>query len=74
MEYLYQNINNISPPEILQSFMDRFLYMLNEGDKIHDKKGTKAKGHKSLQFKETGDLRYIYQNELNKVFFPHDMA
>ena len=26
------------------------------------------------QFKETGDSRYIYQNELNKACFQHDMA
>ena len=25
-------------------------------------------------FKETGDSRYIYQNELDKVCFPHDMV
>ena len=26
------------------------------------------------KFKERGDLRYIYQNELDKSFFQHDMA
>ena len=26
------------------------------------------------KFKETGDSRYIYQNELDKTFFQHDMA
>ena len=26
------------------------------------------------KFKETGDSRYIYQNELNKICFQHDMA
>ena len=25
-------------------------------------------------FKETGDLRYIYQNKLDKACFQHDMA
>ena len=25
-------------------------------------------------FKETGDSRYIYQNEVDKVCFQHDMA
>ena len=24
-------------------------------------------------FKEAGDLRYIFQNELNKAYFLHDM-
>ena len=27
-----------------------------------------------LKNKETKDLRYIYQNELNKACFQHDMA
>ena len=26
------------------------------------------------RFKETGDLRHIYQNELDKVCFQHDIA
>ena len=26
------------------------------------------------KFKETGDSRYIYQNELDKVYFQHDMT
>ena len=26
------------------------------------------------KFKETGDLRYIYRNELDKACFQHDMA
>ena len=25
-------------------------------------------------FKETGDRKYIYRNELNKVYFQHDIA
>ena len=28
----------------------------------------------TLKFKEIGDLRYIYQNELDKVCFQHDVA
>ena len=27
-----------------------------------------------IKFKETGDSRYIYQNELDKACFQHDMA
>ena len=34
----------------------------------HLKKGTEKK------FKETGDSRYIYQNELDKLFFQYDMT
>ena len=26
------------------------------------------------KFKETGDLRYIYQSKLDKTYFQHDMA
>ena len=34
-----------------------------------------TKNTKRIQkFKETGDSRYIYQNELDKVCFQHDMA
>ena len=29
---------------------------------------------KIQKFKETGDSRYIYQNELDKACFQHDMA
>ena len=34
---------------------------------------TKSKG-RIQKFKEAGDLRYIYQNELHKACFQHDMA
>ena len=34
---------------------------------------TKNKGG-IKNFKETGDSRYIYQNELDKVYFQQDMA
>ena len=27
-----------------------------------------------MKFKETGDSRYIYQNEINKASFQHDMT
>ena len=29
---------------------------------------------KNQKFKETGDSKYIYRNELDKVCFQHDMA
>ena len=29
---------------------------------------------KILKFKEAGDSQYIYQNELGKAYFQHDMA
>ena len=32
------------------------------------------KQRKNKKFKETGDSRYIYQNELDKACFQHDMA
>ena len=37
--------------------------------------GTFTKNKESIQkFKETGDSRYIYRNELGKACFQHDMA
>ena len=37
--------------------------------------GPFTRNKKRIQkFKETGDSRYIYKNELDKVFFQHDMA
>ena len=37
--------------------------------------GPNKKNKERIQkFKETGDLRYIYQNKLNKVCFQRDMA
>ena len=37
--------------------------------------GPFSKNKERIQkFKETGDLRYIYQNELDKACFQHDMA
>ena len=37
--------------------------------------GPFAKGKKRIQkFKQTGDSRYIYKNELDKACFQHDMA
>ena len=34
----------------------------------------KKKKERLHRFKETGDSKYIYQNELDKVCFQHDMA
>ena len=34
----------------------------------------KKKKERIQKFKETGDSRYIYQNELDKACFQHDMA
>ena len=37
--------------------------------------GLLTKNKKRIQkFKETGDSRYIYKNELDKACFQHDMA
>ena len=37
--------------------------------------GTFTKNKERIQkFKETGDSRYIYQNELDKACFQHDLA
>ena len=34
----------------------------------------KKKFKKIQKFKETGDTKYIYRNELDKACFQHDMA
>ena len=36
--------------------------------------GPFTKNKEKKKFKETGDSRYIYQNELDKACFQHDMA
>ena len=37
--------------------------------------GTFTKNKEKIQkFRETGDTKYIYRNELNKACFQHDMA
>ena len=37
--------------------------------------GTFTRNKKRIQkFKETGDTKYIYRNELDKICFQHDMA
>ena len=46
--------------------MDLYIVLENHLDK--------AKIKKKKKFKETGDTRYIYQNQLDKVCFQHDMA
>ena len=38
------------------------------------KKKKKTKKERRQKFKETGDSRYIYQNELGRACFQHDMA
>ena len=47
--------------------MDLYIVLENHLDKAKIKK-------KKKKFKETGDTRYIYQNQLDKVCFQHDMA
>ena len=42
--------------------------------KQKNKKTKKATKKQFQKFKETGDLRYIYQKELDKVCFQHDMV
>ena len=36
--------------------------------------GRLKKKQRTQRFKETGDLRYVYHNELDKVCFQHDIA
>ena len=42
---------------------------------MHLKQPPFTKNKETIQkFKETGDSRYIYRNELDKACFQHDMA
>ena len=58
------SINRFFPEMLLRQW--GFTYSAN-GPFTNNKEGIK-------KFKETGDSRYIYQNELDKTFFQHDMA
>ena len=42
--------------------------------KQKNKKRKKTTKKQFQKFKETGDLRYIYQKKLDKVCFQHDMV
>ena len=48
VEYLYQNINGISPPEISQRFTDIFFYIFDEVNKVYDTGEIKSKGRTSF--------------------------
>lgn len=47
IEYLYQKINNNSPPEISQSLMGRLFYIFDGVYRIYNAEGIKPKGPKS---------------------------
>ena len=66
--------------EIVNNFLlagDKFLpemYLRHPGFK-YSTSGPFTKNKDGIQkFKETGDSRYIYQNELEKAYFQHDIA
>ena len=52
-------------PELLLSNLDLYIVLVN-----HFKKNKE----RIQKFKETGDSRYKYQNELDKTCFQHDIA
>ena len=52
-------------PELLLSNLDLYMVLVN-----HFKKNNE----RIQKFKETGDSRYKYQNELDKACFQHDIA
>ena len=52
-------------PELLLSNLDLYIVLVN-----HFKKNKE----RIQKFKETGDSRYKYQNELDKACFQHDIA
>ena len=48
VEYLYQNINGINPPEISQRFIDILFYISDEVNKVYDTGEIKSKGRTSF--------------------------
>ena len=66
--------------EIVTKFLlagDKFIaeMLLRKPEFTYSACGPFTKNKEKIKnFKETGDSRYIYQNELNKAYFPHDMA
>ena len=66
--------------EIVNKFLlvgDKFMteMHLRQPGFIYSTCGPFTKNKERIQkFKETGDSQYIYQDELNKAYFQHDMA
>ena len=66
--------------EIVNNFSlagDKFMpeMHLRQSEFTYSACGPFTKNKEKIQkFKETGDSRYIYQNELDKACFHHDMA
>ena len=60
------------------SYIFIFSYMpemhLRQPEFTYSACGLFTKNKEIIRFKETGDLRYIYQNELDKASFQHDMT
>ena len=60
------------------SYIFTFSYMsemhLRQPEFTYSACGLFTKNKEIIRFKETGDLRYIYQNELDKASFQHDMT
>ena len=65
--------------EIVNNFLlagDKFLPEMHSSQLgfMYSAYGSFTKNKERIQkFKETGDLRYIYQNKLDKACFQHDM-
>ena len=66
--------------EIVNKFLltgDKFMHAihLKQPRFTYSTCGPFTKNRKRIQkFKETGDTKFIYGNELRKVYFQHDMA
>ena len=74
-----ENINEIMN-EIINKFLlavDKFMpeMHLRQPGFTYDACGPFTKNQERIKkFKETGDLRYIYQNKLDKAWFQHNMV
>ena len=66
--------------EIVNKFLfvgDKFMpeLHLKQPGFTYSARGLFSKNKERTQkFKETGDTKYIYKNELDKTYFQHDMA
>ena len=66
--------------EMVNTFLltgNKFMHQihLNQPAFTHSACGPFNRNKKRIQnFKETGDTKYIYRNELDKACFQHDMA
>ena len=72
------NSLNYKMNDIINKFLlagEKFMPEMHQRQPTYSACGPFTKNKKRIQnFNQTGDLRYIYRNELDKAYFQHDMA